>query len=160
LFDYGLFFLYNMGMVKQPKRILDYVSENAVQTAQIAETFACDLAGNELILLNGEVGVGKSVFAKGVASGLEIFIPITSPTFTFVNVYTTGRALLSHFDFYRLESPDEIQNLGLLDALEAPSIRLIEWGERISQYLPKQDYISVDIQRTGENRRKIKISFW
>ena len=132
---------------------MEITSNSPLQTIKIAEKFAKTLKPNDIVILNGEMGAGKTVFAKGVAKGLKIKDSITSPTFVYMNDYN-GK--LYHYDCYRLKSGEEAESLGLSDYFYAGGICLIEWAENIKEILP-QKYITVNIIKTDEQSRKIEI---
>ena len=93
------------------------ITTTAQQTQDFAQQFSATLIGGETILLNGDLGAGKTHFVKGVAKGLGIDDVITSPTFALHNQYNGGRLVLNHFDFYRIMDPEEAEMLGLNEFL-------------------------------------------
>lgn len=103
-------------------------------------TTAVELAKNakagDIYLLSGDLGTGKTVFAKGFAKGLGISEPVTSPTFTIVQEYEDGRIPLYHFDVYRIGDPEEMYDLGFESYLFGDGVCLIEWAVRIRELLP------------------------
>ncbi len=127
------------------------LSKSADETLKIAENYAKTLKAGDVVLLEGEMGAGKTVFAKGVAKGLGIEDEITSPTYAYMNDYG-GK--LYHYDCYRLSSGEDAEALGLTDYFYGDGICLIEWSENISEVLPK-DCKVVKIEKTEENKRKI-----
>ena len=131
--------------------IMEYVSGSAEKTIEIAKEYAKTLKGGDVVLLNGEMGAGKTVFAKGVAKGLGIKEEITSPTYAYMNDYD-GK--LYHYDCYRLASGEDAEALGLTEYFYGKGICLIEWGENISGVLPENTK-TVEIIKIDENKRKI-----
>ncbi len=120
---------------------------------------ATEAKKGDVFCLSGDLGVGKTVFAKGFAHGLLIEDEITSPTFTIVNEYE-GRLKLYHFDMYRIEDEDELLNIGFDDYVFGDGVCLIEWPERIPSYLP-ENVINIVIEKDltkGEDYRKISIN--
>ena len=114
-----------------------FTSFSPLQTEEFAIKLAKKCSGGEIFVLQGEMGAGKTVFAKGFAKGLGVDGTVTSPTFAIHNSYG-GRLMLHHFDFYRLDEA-EAESLGLSEFFGAPdSVCLIEWGENISGLLPKE----------------------
>ena len=133
------------------------ISNNAQQTQDFACEFSKTLIGGETILLNGDLGAGKTHFVKGIAKGLGIDDVITSPTFALHNQYSGGRLVLNHFDFYRIMDPEEAEILGLNEFFgEKDSVSCIEWSQNIAELLPRY-CIVVTIDKLDENSRQITI---
>lgn len=109
---------------------------------------------NTVVLLCGDLGAGKTQFAKGVAAGLGLDTPVTSPTFNIVLEYHAGRLSLYHFDLYRLEDAAELEDIDLFALLEAGGVSLIEWGDKFFEALP-DDCITVTISIDGAATRVI-----
>ncbi len=129
------------------------------ETESIAEEIAKEAKAGSIYTLSGDLGAGKTVFARGFARGLGIMSPVTSPTFTLVNEYKKGRLPLYHFDVYRLGEAEELYDTGFEDYLENGGVVLIEWAERIEELLPRPYfYISIekDLSR-GEDFRLITL---
>ena len=103
----------------------------------------------DIILLNGDLGVGKTVFTKGFGKGLGIEEPISSPTFTIMQIYEQGRLPLYHFDVYRIADPEEMDQIGYEDYFFGKGVCLIEWAELIYDILPPQ-YKKVTIKKDVE----------
>ena len=132
-----------------------YFTEGFEETVALAEDISKNFVGGEVVLLGGELGAGKTVFAKGVAKGLGIKQEVTSPTFAIHNVYD-GRLKLNHFDFYRLDET-EAEVLGLDEFFgNTDSVCVVEWWENIKGLLPK-DTVKVYIEKIDENKRKIVV---
>ncbi|MBQ3572548.1 MAG: tRNA (adenosine(37)-N6)-threonylcarbamoyltransferase complex ATPase subunit type 1 TsaE [Clostridia bacterium] len=130
-----------------------HITENAEQTMKLGELFAKKLKKGDVVLLKGEMGAGKTVFVKGIAKALGITDRITSPTYAYMNDYD-GK--LYHYDCYRLCCGEDAESLGLTDYFYAEGICVIEWSENIADVLPKNT-ISVTIEKTGENQRRIEL---
>ena len=127
------------------------LSDSEENTLQIAESIAGELKGGEVLLLTGDLGAGKTVFAKGIARGLGITETVTSPTFTVANTYE-GRLKLYHFDMYRISDYREAEETGIQDFIgNKNGVCVIEWAENIKELLPK-DAIRIDIQKKGDFR--------
>jgi tRNA threonylcarbamoyladenosine biosynthesis protein TsaE len=109
---------------------------------------------NSEIGLFGDLGAGKTEFVKGLAEGLGSTDPVTSPTFTLVHEYRSGRLPLFHMDFYRLKTDQELDEIGFDDYLNQPGICAIEWADRFPDRLPR-DAIRVEIQIGSGNERVI-----
>ncbi len=134
-----------------------FVSTSVLETEQIAEEFARGLTGGETVLLNGEMGAGKTHFTKGIAKGLDIADVITSPTFTLHNIYY-GRLTLNHFDFYRIEDFSEAEMLGLDEFFyDKRGVSVIEWSENIKPLIPA-NHIVVTIEKLSDLQRKITLN--
>lgn len=134
---------------------MEKITKNERQTFKLAKKFAKKLKDGQIVTLVGDLGSGKTVFARGVARGLKIKNKITSPTFTIYNYYV-GKKELYHFDMYRIEDALEATNIGFEEILMNKAIKLIEWPNVIAEFLPK-DIIKVNIIKLDENKRKITI---
>jgi tRNA threonylcarbamoyladenosine biosynthesis protein TsaE len=127
------------------------------ETFELGRTMAKTLRGGEMILLEGELGLGKTVFARGVAAGLGVRADdVSSPSFTLVQEYRGGRFPIFHVDLYRLDRPDELGSLGLEEILAAGAVVLVEWGEKLPPYL-RRGAVVVRFHDLGEGSRRIDI---
>ena len=136
-----------------------YQSQSEEETFEIAKRLGTDCKGGEVFLLNGDLGVGKTVFSKGLGKGLGITEPIVSPTFTILQIYEEGRLPFYHFDVYRISDISEMDEIGYEDYFSSSGVCLIEWAELIRDILPDR-CISVTIEKElskGENYRSIRI---
>ncbi len=106
------------------------------ETFELGRALGQSLAGGEVLALVGDLGAGKTHFVKGLAAGLGHGQEVTSPTFTLIHEYTGGRVPLYHFDFYRLESEEDVLRIGLDDYLEGKAIVAIEWADKFAALLP------------------------
>ena len=106
------------------------------QTVAFGEELAAQLEAGDTLALVGDLGAGKTHFSKGIVAGLGSGDPVTSPTFTLVHEYRGGRLPVFHFDFYRLESADELLNIGWDDYLDARGIVIVEWADKFPELLP------------------------
>ncbi len=138
-------------------------AERTAFTLSEAETFemgravARGLRGGELVLLEGDLGLGKTVFARGIAAGLGIPPEdVSSPSFTLVQEYPGGRLPMFHVDLYRLDDPEEIGTLGLEEILGAGGVVVVEWGEKLPPYL-RREAIAVRFHDVGEGSRRIEV---
>lgn len=125
-------------------------------TAKIGETLAREAKPGEIYLLEGDLGVGKTVFAKGFALGLGITEPITSPTFTIIQEYEQGRLPFYHFDVYRIADEEEMFELGYESYFFGQGVCLIEWASLIQGLLPAECRtirIEKDLEREFDYRR-------
>lgn len=128
-----------------------FISNDREETEKFAYSYAKSLRAGDVVLLDGEMGAGKTVFAKGVAKGLDIQEEVTSPTYAYMNDYD-GR--LFHYDCYRIESVEQAESLGLADYFDMGGICLIEWAQNIAPLLPKK-VKRVTIKKLDESRREI-----
>ncbi len=108
------------------------------ETEAFARNLAASLKEGDILALTGDLGAGKTHFTRGLANGLNIpaDVAISSPTFSIVQEYSGGRLPLYHFDFYRLESPHDLLDLGWDDYLDAGAITVIEWADKFPELLP------------------------
>ena len=129
------------------------VMKKVYETIRPEETFLTGkelgktAAAGEVYALVGDLGVGKTVFTKGFAEGLGIDEPVNSPTFTILQIYEDGRIPLYHFDVYRIEEPEEMEEIGFDEYIDG--VCLIEWAGRIEELLP-EDVIVVFIEKDLE----------
>ena len=138
---------------------MKFVCGNEEETKAVGEKFGCKLRGGDVVLLSGELGAGKTVFTKGVATALGVKESVLSPTFTIMNEYDGEKFKLCHFDAYRLRSGDEAIEAGVADEIgERNTVCVIEWFENIKDILPKQGVKRVCINYAGEDKREIEIS--
>ena len=127
------------------------ISHSVEETIQIAKDFASTLVGGETILLQGDLGAGKTHFAKGVAEGLGIADVVTSPTFTLHNVYYGAKLTLNHFDFYRVGNAEEVEMLGLDEYFSTPDgVALVEWSDNVKQLLPTKT-LTITIDKLSDD---------
>ena len=132
-------------------RMAIFLSGSEQATIEYAKEYAANLKGGDVVILDGEMGAGKTVFAKGVALGLGIKEEILSPTYAYMNDYS-GK--LYHYDCYRLRSGAQAVELGLTDYFEGNGVCLIEWAENIKDVLPK-NCKKVTIKRITASNREI-----
>lgn len=133
-----------------------YHTNSPEQTEAVAQNIAQQLKPGMVIAYEGDLGAGKTAFTRGLAKGLGAADRVTSPTFTIVNEYLSGRLPLFHFDMYRLGSADELWDIGWEDYLLRGGVCAVEWSENIREAL-EADTIWVRIEKTGEQSRKITV---
>lgn len=129
------------------------------ETRDFAYKIAQEVQPGQVYCLDGDLGVGKTVFTKGFALGLGIEDDITSPTFTIVNEYHSGRMPFYHFDVYRIGDEDEMFDIGFDEYIDGNGVCLIEWAELIKSIIPKNAIyikISKDLSK-GLDYRKIEV---
>ena len=115
---------------------LEFISDNRDETIELGKKLGRLLKAGDIILLIGDLGSGKTVFAKGIAEGMGISGYITSPTFTLVNEHK-GKITLFHFDLYRLISYEELYDIGYEEYFYGNGVCIIEWPERLGPLLPE-----------------------
>lgn len=130
---------------------MEIITNSPNETEKVAIEYAKTLKKGDIILLNGEMGAGKTAFTKGLAKGLNILDEVTSPTYAYMNDYD---GILYHYDCYRLTSGEDAEALGLTDYFYADGICVLEWSENIKDVLPK-NCKTVNIEKLGETKRKI-----
>lgn len=128
-----------------------YLTGSEQATIEFAKKYAATLKRGDVVLLEGGLGAGKTVFCKGIALGLGIEDEILSPTYAYMNDYD-GK--LYHYDCYRLKNGAEAERLGLTDYFQSNGICVIEWGENIKDVLP-EDCKKVTIRKISNNNREI-----
>lgn len=129
-------------------------TESEDATRQLAATLAPYLHPGDVVVLTGDLGAGKTHFVQGVAAGLGIAAPVTSPTFNVLLEYDEGRIPLYHFDLYRLEDADQLEDVGYFDVIESDGVSFIEWGEKFPRALP-YGYLEIRIQVLPEGGRRV-----
>ena len=125
-------------------------------TYEYARKLAEQVKVGEIYCLSGDLGAGKTVFTKGFAAGIGITEPVSSPTFTIVQIYEDGRMPLYHFDVYRIEDIEEMEEIGYEDCFFGEGVCLIEWAELIKEILPdncKRILIEKDLSQGFDYRR-------
>ena len=128
-------------------------------TFSVGEQLAKEARPGEIYTLDGDLGVGKTIFTKGMAKGLGIEEPVTSPTFTILQEYESGRLPLYHFDVYRIGDPEEMDEIGYEDYFYGQGICLIEWAGLIEELIPKEA-VRICIEKNlekGLDYRRIRI---
>lgn len=129
------------------------------ETLEIGKLLGENAAPGEVYALIGALGAGKTVFTKGFAQGLGIEEPVNSPTFTILQIYEEGRIPLYHFDVYRIEEPEEMEEVGFDEYIDGDGVCLIEWAGRIGDLLPPE-VIVVRIEKNldrGPDYRRITV---
>lgn len=135
-------------------RMAVFLSGSAQATMDYAKEFARTLKGGDVVLLEGEMGAGKTVFVKGIALGLGIEDEVLSPTYAYMNEYGGGK--LYHYDCYRLTDGAQAEALGLTEYFYGDGICVIEWPQNISDVLPA-GCIKVKIEKLGKVNRVIRV---
>ena len=128
--------------------MMQITTHSADETQALGQKLASRLAPGDVIADFGDLGAGKTAFTRGLAQGLGITDPVTSPTYTIVNEYLSGRIPLFHFDMYRLSSSDELFDIGWEDYLSRGGVCAVEWSENVEDAL--QDAIRVTIEKDAD----------
>ena len=137
----------------------EIATHSAEETIAFGRTLAELLEPPKLVLLRGDLGAGKTTLVKGIAAAFQAAAEedVTSPTFTLVHEYRGPRANLYHIDLYRVDTPRELETLGLDDLRSENSVLLIEWGEKFPRLQRERD-VEICLERESENERKISIT--
>ncbi|MCR5453216.1 MAG: tRNA (adenosine(37)-N6)-threonylcarbamoyltransferase complex ATPase subunit type 1 TsaE [Lachnospiraceae bacterium] len=133
-----------------------FETDSAAETEALGISIAKEAKPGDIFTLTGDLGVGKTVFAKGLAKGLGVKEDITSPTFTIVCEYESGLMPFYHFDVYRIADPEEMEEIGYEDYFYGEGVCLIEWAELIEDILPaKRTAITIekDLEKGFDHRR-------
>lgn len=139
------------------KRIIE--TNSSEETFELAKSLAEKAEPDEVFCLDGDLGVGKTVFAQGFGYGLGVREPMASPTFTILHEYHEGKMPLYHFDVYRIGDVDELEETGFYDFIKNGGVTLIEWAVQIEEVIPK-DAVHVKIEKNikkGFDYREITI---
>ena len=134
---------------------MEYITHTSEETEAIGAALGKILTPGTVIAYEGDLGAGKTAFTRGLARGLGCTDIVTSPTYTIVNEYLSGRLPLFHFDMYRLRSSDDLFDIGWEDYLERGGVCAVEWSENVTEAL--EDPITVNIEKTGEDSRRITV---
>ena len=135
---------------------MEFITNSPEETEKIGERLAQKLAPGTVLAYRGDLGAGKTAFTRGLAAGLGYKGRVTSPTFAIVNEYEGGRLPLFHFDMYRLNSADDLFDIGWEDYLSRGGVCAVEWSENVMDALP-EDTVWVRIAREGDTGRSITI---
>ena len=135
---------------------MEFLTNSPAETEKVGEALAKILTPGSVIAYRGDLGAGKTAFTRGLARGLGSNEQVTSPTYTIVNEYLTGRMPLFHFDMYRLRSADELFDIGWDDYLDRGGVCAVEWSENVEDAL--EDPIIVNIEKLGEDARRITVT--
>ncbi|NLM49687.1 MAG: tRNA (adenosine(37)-N6)-threonylcarbamoyltransferase complex ATPase subunit type 1 TsaE [Clostridiaceae bacterium] len=136
--------------------MIKFVSNSIEDTENFAKELAKKITPPETILLFGELGAGKTAFTRGFLDGLNYAGRVSSPTFAIMNQYNVKDFTVNHFDLYRIESGEELYEIGFDDFLDGNYINIIEWPDNFLDFMPK-DPIVVKLEKTGENTRQIEV---
>ncbi len=137
----------------------EYITRSPEETIELGRRLASQLAPPRLVLLQGELGAGKTTLVKGIAEGFQAASQedVTSPTFTLIHEYYGPQVSLFHVDLYRIDTQRELETLGLDDLYGENHLLLIEWGEKFPQFERGGD-VQITIETIGEQERRIRLS--
>ena len=135
---------------------MEFITNSPIETESVGEALGKVLQPGSILAYEGDLGAGKTAFTRGLARGLGATEQVTSPTYTIVNEYLSGRMPLFHFDMYRLASSDDLWDIGWEDYLERGGVCAVEWSENVADAM--EDAITVCIRKLGEDSRKIIIT--
>ena len=134
---------------------MEHITQSPAETEAVAEKLARRLRPGTVIAYRGDLGAGKTAFTRGLARGLGCRDMVTSPTYTIVNEYLSGRLPLFHFDMYRLRSAEDLWDIGWEDYLERGGVCAVEWSENVADAM--ENAIRICIHKTGEDTRTITV---
>ncbi len=135
---------------------MEFITCSPEETEKLGTALGALLQPGTVIAYRGDLGAGKPAFTRGLAKGLGADESVTSPTYTIVNEYLSGRLPLFHFDMYRLRSADDLFDIGWEDYLDRGGICAVEWSENVQEAL--EDAVIIAIEKTGEETRRITIT--
>lgn len=138
---------------------MEYITHSPAETEAVGEALAKTLRPGTVLAFRGDLGAGKTAFTRGLGRGLGCTERVTSPTYTIVNEYTSGRLPLFHFDMYRLRSSEDLFDIGWEDYLDRGGVCAVEWSENVADAMPDGTvYVTIQRSPEGENTRKITIT--
>jgi tRNA threonylcarbamoyladenosine biosynthesis protein TsaE len=136
----------------------EFTTHSPEETIALGRELAKSLSPPKLVLLRGELGAGKTTLAKGIAEGFQAASQddVTSPTFTLVHEYRGPSVNVYHIDLYRVDTPHQLETLGLDDLIAPNSVLLIEWGEKFARFVRERD-VEIALEREGEDERAVRV---
>ena len=132
---------------------MEYITHSPAETEAVGAALGRVLPAGTVIAYEGDLGAGKTAFTRGLARGLGCTEQVTSPTYTIVNEYLSGRLPLFHFDMYRLASADDLWDIGWDDYLDRNGVCAVEWSENVREAL--EDSLIVRIEKVSDDSRRI-----
>jgi tRNA threonylcarbamoyladenosine biosynthesis protein TsaE len=137
----------------------EFVTHSAEETVALGRELAALLTPPKLVLLRGDLGAGKTTLVKGIAAAFDAAAEedVTSPTFTLIHEYRAAQVTLYHVDLYRVDTPRQLETLGLDDLIADNSILLIEWGDKFRRFERERD-VEISLVRIDENERKVLVT--
>ena len=134
---------------------MEYITHAPEETEALGQALAALLVPGDIIAYRGDLGAGKTAFTRGLARGLGCREQVTSPTYTIVNEYLSGRLPLFHFDMYRLTSSDDLWSIGWEDYLDRGGVCAVEWSENVADAM--ENALWVTVESLGEDTRRITL---
>ena len=131
---------------------MEFITHSPEETERLGEALAALLQPGDIIAYRGDLGAGKTAFTRGLARGLGCREQVTSPTYTIVNEYLSGRLPLFHFDMYRLASSDDLWSIGWEDYLDRGGVCAVEWSENVDDAMENALWVTVE-SLGGDDRR-------
>ena len=137
----------------------EFITRSQEETIAFGRTLAETLAPPKIVVLRGDLGAGKTTLVKGIAEGFHAASEedVTSPTFTLIHEYRGPEAVLYHIDLYRVDTPRQLETLGLDDLIADNSVLLIEWGEKFLRF-ERDRVVEIALERIEENQRRVRIT--
>ncbi len=137
----------------------EFITHSAEETIELGRMLAPLLMPPKVVLLRGDLGAGKTTLVKGIAEAFRAASSddVTSPTFTLIHEYRGPEANLYHIDLYLIDTPRQLETLGLDDLMDQKSVLLMEWGEKFPRFVRERD-VEIRLERLGENDRRVRIS--
>lgn len=136
----------------------EFVTHSQEETIELGRKLAEGLRPPKLVLLRGDLGAGKTTLVKGIAEGFQAASEedVTSPTFTLIHEYRGPDAVLYHIDLYRVDTPRQLETLGIDDLIGGNNVLLVEWGEKFVRFVRERD-VEIALMRAGENERRVSV---
>ena len=135
---------------------MEFITNSPEETEAVGQALGKILKPGTVLAYEGDLGAGKTAFTRGLARGLGAAEQVTSPTYTIVNEYLSGRMPLFHFDMYRLKSSDDLWDIGWEDYLERGGVCAVEWSENVADAM--EGTVRICIEKVSEDVRKITIT--
>jgi tRNA threonylcarbamoyladenosine biosynthesis protein TsaE len=136
----------------------EFITQSPEETIELGRKLASILKPPKIVLLRGDLGAGKTTLVKGIAEGFHAASQedVTSPTFTLVHEYRGLEADLYHIDLYRVDTPRQLETLGLDDLITERSVLLIEWGEKFQRFVRERD-VEIAFEQGGDSERRVRV---
>lgn len=136
----------------------EFITRSPEETISLGRNLSALLRPPKIVLLRGDLGAGKTTLVKGIAEGFRAASQedVTSPTFTLIHEYRGQEADLYHIDLYRVDTPRQLETLGLDDLITEKSVLLIEWGEKFPRFARERD-VEIALDRVSEGERRVKV---